>query len=129
MEIFSRLGRFADDRLLFNIIALHAALGGMLLLSMLLRWLIGRCMGHLAHATGWQNLDQLSRRLRTGLFWTTIGLMVLIVVGSVGYHLAGRHIRHDIRGWLARLTWTEIWNFSLAALELGGVVLIARLAR
>jgi len=112
----------ANSRFLFNLVTLFGVLVAVVIASVLLRVLIGRGLGHVARATGWQWLDGLSRRLRAGLFWLTIAVVALAVLGSVGYHLAGRHVRHDLRHWYYDLTWTQLSHWGVIALELAGLV-------
>jgi small conductance mechanosensitive channel len=114
----------ANDRFLLHTVIMAGVLAATVIVSLLLRLLIGRSLGHLAKATGWQWLERLGKRLRTGLFWLTIAVLVLAIVGSVGYHLAGRHVRHDLGHWYRELTWKGISHAGIIALELLALVLV-----
>jgi small-conductance mechanosensitive channel len=119
MGIFSELAKIVgNDRLLFNIVAVVSVLGVTLVAWLLLRFVSGRGLAHLAQVSGWKWLNGVNRRLRSALFWLAMSIMVLTVLGSVGYHLAGRHVRHDLRHWYAQLTWQELLAVGVAGGEL-----------
>jgi small-conductance mechanosensitive channel len=52
------------------------------------------------------------------LFWSTVGLMLITVVSSAIYHMAGRDIRFDLHSWFSQLTAREIFNFGVSLAEL-----------
>jgi small conductance mechanosensitive channel len=119
MAIFHRIGHhLSDERFLFNIVAAFVMVGVALALSALLRRLLGHGLSRLAHTTGWTWLEAVSVRLRKALFWLTLAGCAVAVLASVGYHLAGRHIRHDLRAWYAHLTWKDMFAFGVTAVKL-----------
>jgi small conductance mechanosensitive channel len=123
MKIFERIGAFlSDDRLLFNLIAIHMLAGLALIGTMLLRRLLVHGSGHLVKMTGagWLHgiHKEAERRLRGWLFWITLGLVGLIAVGGVIYHLAGRHVGQDFSGWVTHLSGSELFGLGLAAGEM-----------
>ncbi len=124
MNLFSRIGAFlADDRLLYNLIAVHALLGAALLLSFILRRLLtqgSNRLSNLASIPWLRGLGQeAARGARTCLFWTTLIVMGLIVAVAVIYHLGGRDIRTDLAYWYTHLTLKEVFDIGLVLGELG----------
>ena len=111
-----------DDRVVTNLIALHVLLGMILLVSIVLRKLIMHGGSQLVRWTGLHWLDGISkeavRHTRSLLFWATLGLMVVTVIGAVIYQLAGRDIRLDLSAWYSQLTAREIFDFGVAIGEL-----------
>ena len=126
MDWLNNLGAFADDRLLANLIGLHLVLGLIYVTSLILRGIIMHGGSHVVGWTGLHWLDGVSkeavRRARALLFWTTISLMLLSVVGGVAYQLMGRDIRHDVKAWYSELTGPEIFDLGVG---LGELVLVA----
>jgi small-conductance mechanosensitive channel len=123
MDFFARLGDFlSDDRLLINLIAIHVLLAATLIASILVRSLLIQGSTQLFRFWGLARLDgagqEAVRRLRVLLFWSTVGVMTTTVVGGIGYHLAGRDIRHDLAGWYEQLTWAELIHLVVATAEL-----------
>src|SRR5437773_1138926 len=86
----------ANDRLVTNLIGLHVILAATLIVSIVLRKIIMHGGSQLVRWTGLHWLDGVSkaavRRLRSLLFWSTIGLMTLMVLSGIVYHCAGRDI-------------------------------------
>ena len=123
MSFFTKIGAYlSDDRLLFNLIAIHALLGATLVVSIILRRLLVHGSKHVVHMTGLSWLhgvsDEASKRIRPVLFWLTLGVMATIVLGGLGYHYFQNDIRQDIKAWYANLTWAEARSMFLATVEL-----------
>jgi small conductance mechanosensitive channel len=115
-----------NDRLLFNLMAIHALLGFALVVSQLIKYLLARGGDHLVHFTGQHWLDGLNkeavRRAKNVLFWLTLGTMVVIVVAGGLYHAKGRDVRIDVHDWYQALTLKELLVLTVAFAELVGVV-------
>jgi small conductance mechanosensitive channel len=123
MDIIYIIGNFlSDDRLLFNLIAIHLLLGATLLVSVILRKLLVHGSKHMVHMTGFTWLHgvshEASKRMRSLLFWITLGVMATIILGGIGYHFLENDIRQDIKIWYANLTWAEARAIGLALGEL-----------
>jgi len=138
MNFFVTMGEYlSDDRLLFNLIAIHVLLGATLIVSIVLRRLLVHGSKHVVHMTGLSWLDGVSneaaRRMRSLLFWVTLGVMATIILAGLGYHYFDNDIRHDIKVWYGHLTWSEAWALGLAVGELAllgiGSWLLARQVR
>ncbi len=93
MDWLNNLSAFADHRLLANLIGLHLLLGLIYVTSLILRGVIMHGGSQIVGWTGLHWLDGVSkeavRRARAFLFWATISLMLLSVVGGVAYQLWG----------------------------------------
>ena len=133
MDLVSRIGDFlSDDRLLFNLIALHALLGLILLVSILLRRALVHGGDNIARLTGLRWLrgasQEAARKLGSFLFLATLGVMGIAVVTFILYHLAGRDVRSDIVHWYEQLTWQEIVQLLVSVGELAALLCGAWLA-
>src|SRR6266851_2337109 len=95
----------ADNRLAANLIVGHGIITVMVVVSARLRWLKAAS-------------EEASRRAGTMLFWLTVLLVLLTVIGGVGYHLAGRDIRLDLSTWYERLTIAELLAVAGAGVKL-----------
>lgn len=123
MAIISRIGEFlSDDRLLFNLIAMHVLLVSSLIASIVFRRLLAHGGNHFVNLTGLSWLqgisEEASRRIKTFFFWTTLGMMAATIVGGIFYHANGRDVRSDFSHWYDQLTWTDLWLFGRATAEL-----------
>ncbi|MBM4068452.1 MAG: mechanosensitive ion channel family protein [Planctomycetes bacterium] len=124
MAIVSRIGDFlSDDRLLFNLIAIHVLLVASLVVPIVLRRLLVNGSNQLVHMTGLHWLNGLSqeagRRLKAVCFWATLGAMTLTILGGCIYHFAaGRDVRADFEAWYAQLTWRDAFTLGRALAEL-----------
>jgi small conductance mechanosensitive channel len=133
MDFLPRLtNALADGRLGVNLIAIHGVITVTVLLSLLLRRLVIHGGSQLGRWSGLRRLaaagEEASRRARVLLFWLTVALVVLAVVGGVGYHMAGRDIRQDVTAWYDRLTVAELLGAGLSCAGLLAAVLAAWLA-
>ena len=127
MDLHTSIGEFlTDDRLLFNLIAIHALIGVTLIVSMIVKQVLVRGSDRLAHLTGLHWLDGVSqeavRRARSVLFWLTLGAMVLILGGGIVYHVTGGDIRDDLSDWYTHLTRADLLLLIVAMVELVAVV-------
>jgi len=114
----------ADERLLANLIGVHALLGVILIASFTVRKVLLRGGARLGRWTGIEWIEhyqeEASRRVRSLLFWLTLCSLVAALAVGIVYHAAGRDIRIDVRAWYANLTAEQ-----LVALSVTGVKLIA----
>jgi small conductance mechanosensitive channel len=128
-----------DHRFVANVTATYGIIVALVLLSLVVRRLIGRGGERLAHWTGLRWLDGVgreaargSRRLLARLTWAGV---VLLSAAGIAYHLAGRDVRLDCAAWYARLTaddWLSLGPragavVGLAAAAWVGVRLVRRL--
>ncbi len=123
MDWLNSLGNWiADDRLLTNLIGLHLLLGLFCCAAVVLRRLLMHGGNQAARWTGLHWLDGISKEAakhaRTLLFWSTLALMALTIVGAIAYHVLGRDMRVDVQAWYNQLTPREILDFGLAGGEL-----------
>jgi small conductance mechanosensitive channel len=123
MNFFVKIGEYlSDDRLLFNLVAIHVLLGATLVVSIILRRLLVHGSKHVVHMTGLRWLhgvsNEASKRIRSLLFWLTLGVMATIILGGIGYHYFQNDIRRDIKVWYANLTWAEARTIFVAVVEL-----------
>jgi small conductance mechanosensitive channel len=123
MSFFVKIGEYlSDDRLLYNLIAIHILLGATLIVSIILRRLLVHGSKHVVNMTGLTWLhgvsNEASKRIRSLLFWVTLGVMATIILFGIGYHYFENDIRHDLKAWYAHLTWAEARAMGLAVIEL-----------
>jgi small-conductance mechanosensitive channel len=115
-----------NERLLANLIAVHVALGGLLLLSVFLRKTFKHGVNRCICWTEMHWLKRAHRRCHRGLrhvlFWLTSGLMVVAVVTTVVYHFFGRDIRTDLHHWYSRVTTAHLFAVGITV---GKLVLVA----
>src|SRR5260370_33053468 len=119
MNFFVTMGEYlSDDRLLFNLIAIHVLLGATLIVSIVLRRLLVHGSKHVVHMTGLSWLDGVSneaaRRMRSLLFWVTLGVMATIILAGLGYHYFDNDIRHALKAWYGHLNCSRGWALGLA---------------
>ena len=115
-----------DGRLLANLITVHLLLLLLLGLSFALRWLVTHSGNRIARWAGTEHLKQFSdeatRHGHTMLFWLTVTVMALTVVGGILFHVAGRDARVELTNWYNQLTPEELLR---VAVGVGGVVVLA----
>ncbi len=123
----SIINLLTDDRFLFNLIAVHCLLAATLIVSMLVKHALVQGSGWLVQWTGLHWLDGLGkeavRRVRNLLFWTTLGLMLLIAAAGVVYHVHGNDVRDDVVTWYERLSAYDLVRFGFAASGLAALML------
>src|SRR5262245_9910351 len=113
MDLLVRLGEFfANDRLVANLIGLHVALAGILVVSFITRKILLRGGDSLARWTGLHWLDHVgqeaNRRVRAFMFWTTVVTLTVTLAAGIVYHLAGRDLRTDVQAWYTHLTGAQL---------------------
>jgi small conductance mechanosensitive channel len=104
-----------DPRFIENLITIYAVIVVLVIVSVILRRIVGRGGERLAHWTGLRWLEELGHEAGRGLKrilarLTYVLILVIVVAGGV-YHFLGRHVRHDIKKWLGQITvedWTEV---------------------
>ncbi|MSU77448.1 MAG: mechanosensitive ion channel family protein [Gemmataceae bacterium] len=116
-----------DERLLANLIGVHAALGAILVVSVVLRRMLKQGGDQVSRWTGVAWLDNLAKEsakgLRAVLFWSTVLLMVAIIVAMVVFHVSGRDLRIDVKDWFNHLTGATLASFGLLLTKLVGLAL------
>jgi small-conductance mechanosensitive channel len=128
MDLHSLIGDvLGNDRLLFNLMAIHALIGIALIVSQIIKYVLARGGDHLVHFTGLHWLDGFNkeavRRAKNVLFWLTFGTMCVIVVAGGVYHSKGRDVRIDVHDWYHALTMRDVLMLTVALVELVGVVI------
>jgi small conductance mechanosensitive channel len=128
VNIFSQLGHpLADGRLGFNLVATYGTITVTVLGSIIMRRLLTDGGARLAR---WSRLrwleaagEEAARRVRSLLFWLTFGVCLLMAAAGVGYHLAGRDVRVDLREWYYGLSAAELLRLGLGAASLVAVII------
>ncbi|HEX5272105.1 MAG TPA: mechanosensitive ion channel domain-containing protein [Gemmataceae bacterium] len=131
-------GLLTESRLIANVTATYGTVAVLLILSLVVRRLIGHGGEHLAHWTGMHWLDgfgrEAARRTRRVVAWLTWTAVLVLAVGGVVYHVLGRDVRQDFRGWYADITaerWLDIGlrAAGVAGLAVGGWLAVRVLQR
>jgi moderate conductance mechanosensitive channel len=127
MNFVSRFSdSLSDGRLGANLIAIHGLITLAVLVALILRRLIAQGSTRMARWTGVRWLEAASeeaaRRVRSLLFWLTLASIGLSIIAGVGYHLAGRDIRHDLTRWYEQFTFHELVQLGAGAAEIAGVI-------
>ncbi len=121
-----------DERLLANLIGVHAAIGVILLASVLFRRLIKHGGEQVSRWTGLAWLDNLGKEaakgMRAVLFWGTVTLMIVGIGSMVAYHVSGRDIRIDAKTWAGHLSGATLASFGIMVAKLVGLALGMALA-
>jgi small conductance mechanosensitive channel len=119
----------SDHRFIANLTVTYGVIVLVVLLSLVVRRLIGRGGERLAQWTGQRWLDgvgkeaaQRARRLVTRLTW--LGVFLLSAAG-IAYHLLGRDVRGDFEDWYTRITAEQWLNVGLRAGAVAGLVVAA----
>jgi small conductance mechanosensitive channel len=118
-----------DSRFLANLTATYGIVAAMVLLSLVVRRLLGRGGERLAQWTGLRWLDGVgreaarrARRLIARLTWLGV---VLLTGGGIAYHVAGRDVRHDVQAWYADVTAERWLNMGLRTAGVATLVVAA----
>jgi small-conductance mechanosensitive channel len=129
-----RVGAFlSDDRLLFNLIAVHAAIALLLILSVIARAILqnGGDRFRARLGTHWLHgiTHEATQHARSLVWWTTLLLMAVTVAGGVFYHLGGGDIRTDLAElWQQHVTPTRLITAGWIAAQLVGIAVVAMIA-
>ena len=126
MDILARLhDSLTDDRLLANLIGVHALLAGILVVSFIVRKVLLHGGDQLGRWTGMHWMDavgkEANRRVRSILFWVTLCLLTATIATGIVYHLAGRDLRRDAVEWYAHLTAQQLLALGVTAGKLVGL--------
>jgi small conductance mechanosensitive channel len=119
----------ADHRFLANLTVTYGIVAAMVLLSLIVRRLIGHGGDRLALWTGLRWLDNVgkeaahrARRLIGRLTW--LGVFLLTAAG-ITYHAFGRDIRADFEDWYTRITMDQWLDMGLRAGAVAGLAVAA----
>jgi moderate conductance mechanosensitive channel len=115
-----------EARFIANVTVIYGGIVVMVLLSLIVRRLIGHGGDHLAQWTELHWLDGVGRgaaqRTRRLVAWLTWLVVVVLGVGGIVYHALGRDVRHDFRSWYVGVT-TDRWlDLGLRAAGVAGLV-------
>ncbi len=125
------LAFFDDDRMQANSVAVLVLLAATLLATVVVCRLFNQGSDLLVRLTSWQWLHgvhhETHRRLRILVFWLTVVVGVVEVVGGVSYHLAGRDCRLDVVNWSEHLTGPQLLHYGLTLGEVLVLVLAVSL--
>jgi small-conductance mechanosensitive channel len=117
----------ADGRFHANLIAFYGVIVVLVLLALLVRRLLSRDMP--THWTGLAWLDSLGEEATLHacklLWWASVGIVVLLSLIGLGYHFAGRDVRHDLNIMADRLAPDTLLHFSLQLAECAGLFVAA----
>ena len=124
MNFLSRASTLlTDSRFVANLIAVHATIVAVVLVSIIIRRLLTHGGNRLIHWTGLERLSkEVTRHGHTMLFWITAALIPLILAGGLAYHLLGRDIRVDLDTWYQRMTVEDLFQLGLIC---GGLLALA----
>ncbi len=124
MDFLSRVNALlTDSRFVANLIAVHATIVAVVLVSIIIRRLLTHGGNRLIHWTGLERLSkEVTRHGHTLLFWITAALIPLILAGGLAYHLLGRDIRVDLDTWYQRMTVEDLLQLGLIC---GGLLALA----
>ena len=120
----------ADGRFHANLIGFYGVIVVLLLLALLVRRLLSRDTP--AHWTGLAWLDSIGEEATLHacklLWWASVGIVVLLSLIGLGYHFAGRDVRHDLNIMADRLAPDTLLHFSLQLAECAGLFVAAMMA-
>lgn len=124
-SIFQHL---ADGRVGANLLTFYGLIVVAILAGLVIRALLAHGRSRLTGLKGFRWLETIGqeavRRLRLLVTWLTLGISLVLVLGGIGYHWAGRDIRQDIDDWVQRLTTGDIFVFA----EMTGIVVALAMA-
>jgi small conductance mechanosensitive channel len=124
--------RLADGRFSTNLVTFYGLMVATILAGLVLRRVLNQGSRQLSSLTAFRWLEKAGaeavRRAHVGLFWVTAGIVALIALGGIAYHLAGRDIRTDVGNWYEQFTVAEIFELGLAAAGLIGLAAASWLA-
>lgn len=113
MEWSSKIGTFlGDDRLLNNLIAIHAALLALLVVSFIVRHFVQSSGQRFLSLFGFSWLrdatEDATEAARNFVYWVTLAAMAACIAGGILYHFTGRD---------ARIDGTALWNNHFTAAD------------
>jgi small-conductance mechanosensitive channel len=129
MEWSGDIGAFlADDRLLANLIAVHAALLALLVVSFVVRQVVQRGGQRFLSWFGVSWLrgvtEEATGAARQVVYWATLAAMAASIVGGIVYHFAGRDIRLDGAAlWNKHFTADDAFGLGVVFGKLCGVAI------
>jgi small-conductance mechanosensitive channel len=126
-----------ESRFIANVTVIYGGIVMLVLLSLVVRRLIGRSGESLGRWTEMHWLDGFGReaaqRARRLLAWITWAAVVVLGVGGIVYHAFGRDVRQDSRSWYTGVTADRWLEMGLRAAGVAGLVvagwLVIRIVR
>jgi small conductance mechanosensitive channel len=119
-SIFQHL---ADGRVSANLLTFYGLIVVAILAGLVTRALLAHGRSRLTSLKGFRWLETIGqeavRRLRLLTTWLTLAVSLVLVLGGIAYHKAGRDIRQDIDVWSQSLTTGDL----LVAGEMMGIVI------
>jgi small conductance mechanosensitive channel len=114
-----------EPRFVANVTVIYGGIVVMVLLSLVVRRLIGHGGEHLARWTGLHWLYRFghvaAHRTRRLIAWLTWVAVVVLGAGGVVYHAVGRDVRQDCRAWYADITADRWLDLGLRAAGVVGL--------
>ncbi len=117
----------SDGRFVANVTAIYGSAVVLMVLSLVVRRLIGHGGERMAHWTGLHWTHDFNRaaahKTRRVIAWLTWLVVVALAAGGVAYHALGRDVRADLHEWYADLTGEWWLRMGLRAAGVIGVVI------
>jgi small conductance mechanosensitive channel len=108
----SILQHLADGRVSANLLTFYGLIVVIILAGIVIRALLAQGRSRLTALKGFSWVESIGqeavRRLRLFVSWLTLCVSLVLVLGGIAYHWAGRDIRRDIDDWLKRLAADDI---------------------
>jgi small conductance mechanosensitive channel len=118
----SILQHLADGRVSANLLTFYGLIVVVILAGLIIRALLAQGRSRLTGLKGFRWIETIGqeavRRLRLLMTWLTFGVSLILVLGGITYHWAGRDIRQDIDKWVQRLEADEVF----AVAEMAGII-------
>jgi len=133
-SIFQHL---ADGRVSANLLTFYGLIVVVILAGLVSRALLAHGRTRLTGLKGFRWLETIGqeavRRLRLLVTWLTLGVSLVLVLGGITYHWAGRDIRRDVDVWIRRLAADDVFSVAetagIVGALIGGSWLIVRIIR
>jgi small conductance mechanosensitive channel len=115
-----------DARFDANLIACYGVIVVLVLVALSLRRMLARDR---PASTGMQWLDTLgdeaTAHARKLLWWGSLAAIILLTLAGLGYHFAGRDVRHDLGAFVGKLSPETLLHLSVQLAECAGLLIAA----
>jgi len=109
----SIIQHLADGRVSANLLTFYGLIVVAILAGLVIRSLLAHGRNRLTGLKGFRWLETIGqeavRRLRFLVTWLTLAVSLLLALGGIAYHCAGRDIRQDVSDWLQLLTTSDLF--------------------